>query len=46
MASIAGDVITEVNSVLIRGMVTDDSPGIKYADRIERFPEMGYYCFR
>ena len=38
-ASIAGDVITEGNSILIKGMVTDESPGTKNADRIARFPD-------
>jgi hypothetical protein len=37
-ASLANDVVTEGNNVLITGMVTDESPGTKNADRIARFP--------
>ena len=36
--SIRNDVITKGNSVLIQGMVTDESPGTKNPDRIARFP--------
>jgi hypothetical protein len=37
-ASIQNDIITQGNSVLIKGMVTDESPGTKNPDRIARFP--------
>ncbi len=38
-ARIQNDVLTEGSSVLITGMVTDESPGTKNADRIARFPD-------
>jgi hypothetical protein len=37
-ASIQNDVIAQGNGVLIKGMVTDESPGTKNPDRIARFP--------
>ena len=36
--SIQNDIMTHGNSVLIKGMVTDESPGTKNSDRIARFP--------
>jgi hypothetical protein len=38
-ATIQNDVLTEGNTVLIKGMVTDNSPGTQDADRVARFPE-------
>ena len=37
--SIQNDVITEGDSVLIKGKVTDESPGTKQSDRVARFPD-------
>jgi hypothetical protein len=37
-ASIQNDIITQGNGVLIKGMVTDESPGTKNPDRVARFP--------
>jgi hypothetical protein len=37
-ASIQNDFITQGNGVLIKGMVTDESPGTENSDRIARFP--------
>ncbi len=38
-ASITNDVVTDGNNVLIKGMVTDQSPGTQNADRVARFPD-------
>ncbi len=38
-ASIQNNVLTEGNTVLINGKVTDNSPGTQDADRMARFPE-------
>jgi hypothetical protein len=38
-ATVQNDVITQGNSVLIKGMVTDESPGTKASDREARFPQ-------
>ena len=37
--SIQNDVITEGDSILIKGKVTDESPGTKNSDRVARFPD-------
>ena len=38
-ASIQNDVLAEGNSVFIKGMVKDNSPGTQNADRLARFPD-------
>jgi hypothetical protein len=36
--SIQNDVLTHGNSVLLKGLITDESPGTKDSDRLARFP--------